>query len=188
MAHDASEGIFRMSKASVEDCSIRKADESDLNLLIDLGIRTFNETFAHLNSAEDMEAYMSEAFHPSQVASELADETSTFLIAERNNVAVGYAKLARGHVPDSVSDDSAIELARLYVLKEAFGAGVGSALMNAMLELAVAEGFRTMWLGVWEHNERAKAFYRKCSFHEVGSHVFQLGSDAQTDLLMERTL
>jgi ribosomal protein S18 acetylase RimI-like enzyme len=169
-------------------CTVREAAATDLDLILELGIQTFNETFAHLNSAEDMEAYMTSAFGREQIASELGDPLSTFLIAEGAEQALGYAKLHRGEPPAVVTGERPIELARLYVVKEAYGAGAGKALMQSMLSLARGEGFTTMWLGVWEHNERAKAFYRKWEFRAIGSHIFQLGSDAQTDLLMERAL
>jgi len=168
------------------DFEIRVAVPDDVDLLIELGLRTFNDTFAHLNSVEDMEAYISTAFTREQILSELADPLSTFLLAETNGRAIAYAKLHRGEAPDGVSPARAIELARLYVDKEMHGKGVAHKLMEEMLRLAAAEAFTSIWLGVWEHNERAKAFYRKCGFRDAGTHIFQLGSDPQTDLLMVR--
>jgi ribosomal protein S18 acetylase RimI-like enzyme len=170
------------------DCAIRNGSISDLELLIRLGIDTFNETFAHLNKPEDMESYLTEAFSADQIASEICDPQSTFLIAESDGKAAGYAKLHRGPVPDCVTGPASIELARLYVVSEMHGKGVAGALMTEMLARSAKEGFKTIWLGVWEHNERAKAFYRKWGFHKVGSHAFVLGSDAQTDDLMERAI
>ncbi len=170
----------------MKDFEIRVAVPDDVDLLIELGLRTFNDTFAHLNSVEDMEAYISTAFTREQILSELADPLSTFLLAETNGRAIAYAKLHRGEAPDGVSPARAIELARLYVDKEMHGKGVAHKLMEEMLRLATAEAFTSIWLGVWEHNERAKAFYRKCGFRDAGTHIFQLGSDPQTDLLMVR--
>jgi ribosomal protein S18 acetylase RimI-like enzyme len=169
-------------------CTVREVTIGDLEVLIELGVRTFNETFAHLNNAEDMDAYLSSAFEPNQVASEIADAQSTFLLAEVGTLAVGYAKLHRGIAPECVSGERSIELARLYVTQEMHGRGVAQTLMQDMVERSHREGFDTIWLGVWEHNERAKAFYSKWGFLETGSHIFQLGSDPQTDLIMERSL
>src|SRR3954469_24393017 len=168
--------------------TVRNADAGDLSTLLEMGIRTFNEAFADVNRPEDMEAYLGEAFAEEQVATEMGDPLSTFLIAESDGSPVGYAKLYRGEVPDCVTGKHPIELARLYVVRNVYGLGVGNALMNGLINIARQEGYETMWLGVWEHNERAKAFYRKHGFTEVGSHIFQLGSDAQTDLVMERRL
>jgi len=65
---------------------------------------------------------------------------------------------------------------------------VGASLLRACLDEARRAGHRTIWLGVWERNERARAFYRKWDFREAGTQIFQLGSDAQTDVVMERAL
>jgi len=91
-------------------------------------------------------------------------------------------------VPEGVTDDNPIEIVRLYVSKESIGSGVGAALMRDCLNESARLGFRTLWLGVWEHNYRAQAFYRKWNFVEVGTHIFHLGDDAQRDLLMQRTV
>jgi diamine N-acetyltransferase len=172
----------------VSSCTVREATLADLEVLIELGVRTFNETFAHLNNAEDMDAYLSAAFESKQVASEITDPQSTFLLAEVGTLAVGYAKLHRGIAPECVAGERSIELARLYVIQEMHGRRVAQTLMQDMVERSRSEGFDAIWLGVWEHNERAKAFYRKWGFLETGSHIFQLGSDPQTDLIMERSL
>jgi ribosomal protein S18 acetylase RimI-like enzyme len=167
---------------------IRRAKGGDARLLAQLGARTFSETFASDNSDADMSAYLASAFSETQQATELADPSSTFHIAEANGVAAGYALLRSGIAPDSVTNDQTIELVRLYVSREHLGHGVGAGLMQVCISEASRLGYRTLWLGVWEHNLRAQAFYRKWNFREVGTHIFQLGGDAQTDLLMERSL
>lgn len=167
---------------------IRRAKVDDARLLSELGARTFSETFADDNSAADMADYLSSAFSEAQQATELADPHCTFHIAEVNGVAVGYSLLSSGSAPDAVSNDKPIELVRLYVSREHVGQGVGAQLMEVCIRKASQLGFHTLWLGVWEHNHRAQAFYRKWNFREVGTHIFQLGGDAQTDLLMERSL
>ena len=167
---------------------IRRAKMDDAGLLAELGARTFSETFAADNSPADMAAYLASSFSEAQQAAELSDSDSTFHIAETNGVAVGYAMLRSGSVLDSVTDDEPIELVRLYVSRKHLGGGVGAALMRVCINEASRRGHRTLWLGVWEHNHRAQAFYRKWNFHEVGTHIFQLGEDAQTDILMERSI
>jgi ribosomal protein S18 acetylase RimI-like enzyme len=167
---------------------IRLAVSADANLLAELGARTFSETFASDNKPEDMAAYVAASFNPAQLEAELADSRSIFLIAEIDGAAVGYARLHAGDVSQSVEGEGPIELVRLYVSAEWLGRGVGEALMRACISEARREGYRTLWLGVWEHNGRARAFYRKWDFHEVGKHVFQLGADLQTDVLMERSV
>jgi ribosomal protein S18 acetylase RimI-like enzyme len=167
---------------------IRRASLSDAELLAALGARTFTETFAAESRPEDMAAYLAEAFTRAQLAEELSDPHATFLIAEIEGRAGAYAKLHVGAAPACVTPERPVELARLYVAGEWLGQGVGEALMRACLDEARRGAHRTFWLGVWEHNRRAQAFYRKWGFREVGSHVFMLGADAQTDLLMERAL
>lgn len=166
---------------------IRRGRGDDAGLLAELGARTFSETFAADNSPENMAAYLAEAFSPVQQAAELADPRSTFQVAEINGDAVGYSMLRSGRVPTGVTGEDAIELVRLYVAQERLGSGVGAALMQACIDEAKQRGYEALWLGVWENNHRAQAFYRKWNFHEVGTHVFQLGTDPQTDILMQRS-
>jgi len=170
------------------DLVIRRGKARDAALLADLGARTFAETFAPDNSPEDMAAYLKTAFSPAQQTTELADHETLFLIAESQGVAVGYAMLRSGNVLENVTGENPIELVRLYVSQDRLGSGVGAALMQACIREARQRRHRTLWLGVWEHNARAQAFYRKWDFTEIGTHVFQLGNDPQTDLLMQRTI
>ena len=167
---------------------IRHATPSDAGLLAELGARTFSETFAPDNKPEDMSAYLAASFSPELQARELSDPFATFLIAEMTGSAVGYAVLRAGEPLEGVSRDNPVELVRLYVSGQWHGRGVGAALMQACLDEAQRQNYQTLWLGVWEHNSRAQAFYRKWNFHEVGKHVFQLGADPQNDVLMERSV
>lgn len=167
---------------------IRHASLADSGLLAELGARTFAETFASDNTPADMAAYLASSFSEGRQAAELAEPESLFLIAEIGEIAAGYAKLGVGRTPDSVTGDQPIELVRLYVAREWLGRGIGAALMQTCINEASHKGYHTIWLGVWERNQRARAFYRQWDFHEVGKHVFQLGNDAQTDILMQRFL
>lgn len=167
---------------------IRYAVSSDADLLAELGARTFAETFIQDNTPEDMAAYLASSFNFEKQTAELADPLSTFLIAEIDGIAAGYAKLHSGEALDGIQGDKPIELVRLYVSKDWLGHGVGKVLMQRCLDEAKKLNHRTIWLGVWEHNARALAFYRKWDFREVGDHIFQLGSDPQRDILMERAV
>jgi diamine N-acetyltransferase len=167
---------------------VRPGKAEDAGLLAELGARTFSETFASNNTPENMAAYLASSFTPAQQAAELADPQCLFQIAETNGVAVGYAMLRSGNVLDDVTGDNPVELVRLYVSRESLGGGVGAALMQACIGEAKQRGYKTLWLGVWEHNHRAQAFYRKWNFHGVGTHVFLLGDDPQTDILMQRAI
>ena len=167
---------------------VRRASEQDATMLAGLAARTFHDAFAADNKAEDMDAYMSVAFTPEKLRDELSAPDNIFFVAEIDAVPVGYAQLRAGDAPPCVTGPRPAEVARLYVSRDWLGRGVGEALMSACVEQARAAGHQTVWLGVWEHNPRAQAFYRKWGFRHVGQHVFQLGSDAQIDWLMERDL
>lgn len=167
---------------------IRRGTVDDARLLAELGAQTFYDTFAADNTPEDMSAYLASSFSPDKQAAELVEPGVTFFIAEFNGAAAGYAQLRPGQTPPCVTQARSIELVRMYVTRDCFGRGVGEALMQSCIDAARQEGYESMWLGVWEHNGRAQAFYRKWNFRVVGKHIFQLGSDPQTDLLMERAL
>ena len=164
---------------------IRRAGVNDAGLLAELGARTFSETFAADNKAEDMAAYLAASFSPAKQTEELLDALSLYLIAEIETEAVAYAQLHSGVAPECVTGDAPIELVRFYVTRQWHGRGVSGPLMRACIDEARRAGHRTMWLGVWERNGRAQAFYRKWGFQKVGEHIFQLGSDPQNDVLME---
>lgn len=170
------------------EVTTRHATPNDAKVLAELGARTFQETFAGENTAEDMADYMATAFNVAQQMRELTDPASTFLIAEVDDTVAGYAKLHAGEPVNGVGGAKPIELVRLYASREWIGRGVGAALMRACLEEARGAGYETIWLGVWERNARAQTFYEKWGFRAVGEHVFQLGSDPQRDILMERLL
>jgi ribosomal protein S18 acetylase RimI-like enzyme len=171
-----------------EEVTIRRANREDAGLLAELGARTFAETFASDNTDEDMASYMAASFNVSQQMADLADPASTYLVAEVDGLAVGYGKLHAGEPAEGIEGVKPVELVRLYVSREWLGRGVGEALMRACIDEARQARHRTIWLGVWERNSRAQAFYRKWTFREVGEHTFQLGSDSQRDILMERAL
>ena len=169
---------------------IRHATAHDAELLAGLGRQTFHDTFAadSKNSPEDMAKYEDEAFGVDRLNQELGDAKAVFLIAEMNGEAVGYAKLLLDSREPKIRAAKTIELVRLYAKQKFIGKGIGAALMQACLDEAVKFGRETIWLGVWEHNLRAQAFYRQWKFEKVGLHIFQLGADAQTDILMERSV
>lgn len=171
-----------------EIVTVRTASLNDVSLLAELSATTFRCTFAPDNSPEDMEAYLADNFSEEKLEQELSDPLATFIIAELAGKPLGYAKLHAGAPDASVTGPKPMELVRLYVLPESIGHGLGAQLMKECLSITTSRGFETLWLGVWEHNERAIQFYRKRGFEEVGSHIFQLGNDAQTDLILQKTL
>jgi ribosomal protein S18 acetylase RimI-like enzyme len=174
----------------MSEITIRQATSDDAKLLTDLSYTTFWDAFAHhpKNAPDDLAHYMRQAFNLEQLSFELADEKNIFLIAEIAGKPAGYAKLVIGNIEPGITAERPVELSRLYSHQEYIGKGVGQDLMDACFERARNHGHDVMWLGVWEYNPRAQRFYEKNGFRVVGGHVFQLGADAQTDLLMQREI
>ena len=172
----------------IPSLTIRHGTLADADLLSEFGALTFTETFAADNSPENLAAYLATSFNVAQQTVELEDPSSTFLIAEVDGRAAGYAMLHEGEPEKDVKGANPIELVRLYVSRDWLGRGIGEQLMRACIDEARQTGHETIWLGVWERNARAQAFYRKWNFRPVGEHVFELGSDLQRDIVMERTL
>lgn len=167
---------------------IRPATIADADMLTQLAARTFYYAFADMNTPENMQAYMSKAFTVPQLTAELSDPQAKFLIAEVEGVPAGYAKLQAGKTPACVTGPKPVELVRLYVEQKFQGSGIANDLIQASFDEARSLGHRTIYLGVWEHNHRAQSFYFRWNFRVIGSHIFQMGSDAQLDWLMERDL
>ena len=167
---------------------IRKAEIADALRLARLEERTFRDTFAATNTQEDMalhcDAYYGEAIQ----SRELADPRLEILVSETEGELVGFVQLRRDRPPDCVKAERPTEIQRLYVAKAWHGKGVAQDLMAAALAIAAARGADAVWLGVWEHNPRAIAFYKKWGFAEVGAHIFPLGTDPQRDIVMVRAM
>jgi len=169
---------------------IRKATLDDAKPLTDLSYTTFWDAFAHhpKNAPDDLAFYMRQAFNLEQITEELADPKAFFLIAEIDDELAGYAKLIVDNIEPGITAEKPIELNRLYSQQKFLGQGVGQILMDACFKHAKSKEHDVMWLGVWEYNPRAQRFYEKNGFQIVGKHTFVLGSDPQTDLLMQREI
>lgn len=160
--------------------AIRVASIGDAERLSRFAAEAFRATFASDNSPADMAAYLASAFSPDIQRAEIADPGATTFIAEEAGAIAGYVHLVRA------GDE--MHMKRLYVDAPFKGTGLARALTDRSIALARAEGAARMKLGVWERNPRAIAFYRKLGFVVVGSEVFRLGEDSQTDLVMELRL
>ena len=169
---------------------IRYATIEDAEMLTELSYKTFYDAFHEhpQNAPEDLEDYMEKAFNLETISAELNEENSIFLVAEIENEAAGYAKVMLGSIEEGITAERPIELNRLYAKQEFLGKGVGQELMDKCFEIAEENDCDVMWLGVWEYNPRAQRFYEKNGFRFVGKHTFVLGSDPQTDLLMQRSI
>ena len=174
------------SGALTSSIAIRRATPADAGRLSAFASAAFVDTFGAHNRPEDMQAYLAESFGEAVQRSELEDPEVTVLLAEDGKELAGYAMLRDGDVATAVDSSSALEIARLYAGKQWIGAGIGALLMRSCLNEARFLGKDTIWLGVWERNARAIAFYRRWGFVDVGSQSFQLGGDLQSDRVMAR--
>jgi diamine N-acetyltransferase len=168
---------------------IRRATVADAAALAEFGARTFFETFASENDPDDMAMHLASAWHPDIQRAEIEDiGLDTLLACDADGRLAGFAQVRASQPPAGIHAREPVELKRFYVDKPWQGRGLARQLMEAVETQARARGARELWLGVWERNERAQAFYRKCGFRKVGTQIFVVGTDPQTDHVMLREL
>ncbi|OCA90453.1 GNAT family acetyltransferase [Bacillus sp. FJAT-27225] len=167
---------------------ITKCTLNDLTKLQEIGYETFNETFKYQNSPENMNTYLEKAFNLNQVEKELSNDFSQFFFIYFNNELAGYLKVNTDEAQSEDMGSESLEIERIYI-KNAFQKhGLGKYLFNRALEIAAELNKKTIWLGVWERNEKAIAFYKKLGFVQTGAHSFYMGDEEQTDFIMAKTL
>jgi ribosomal protein S18 acetylase RimI-like enzyme len=167
----------------MSEITIRLATPADAAALAEIAERTFRDTFAAHNDPADLESYVRKAYGEAQQRREL-ESGNIALLLERDGELIAYTQM----LPRPASPHGDFEIARFYVDKNHHGRGIAQTLMQAAYDTARALGGTTIWLGVWEHNPRAIAFYAKCGFVDVGSQPFLVGSDLQTDRVMSRVI
>ncbi|ASO07407.1 GNAT family N-acetyltransferase [Arenibacter algicola] len=168
--------------------TIRKVNIQDIEKLKEIGKLTFAETFSSENSEEDMREYLEEGFSTEKLKTELTDKNAEFFFAELDDKVIGYLKVNFGQSQTELKDENALEIERIYVLKEFHGKKVGQILYDKAIELAKEKSADYVWLGVWEQNPRAIRFYEKNGFVAFDKHLFKLGNDEQTDIMMKLNL
>lgn len=168
--------------------TLRPATSDDLGDLLHVARTAFLQAFTAGNKPENVRAYLDEAFTLSQFGGELANPASTFILAEVEGELVGYTKVNLVPAQTDVHDPESLEIARLYVLEEYLGLGVGKILLEAAIDFAKRNRKKYIWLGVWENNARAIRFYEKNGFRKFGSHPFPFGDEIQNDWLMRLDL
>ncbi|MCI8361119.1 MAG: GNAT family N-acetyltransferase [Clostridiales bacterium] len=155
-----------------------------LQPLTELSRKTFQETFGAQNTPADMQAYLDNAFHPDKLRAQLLNQNSSFYLLYTGGVPAGYLKLNRGPAQSDINDEAALEVERIYVARKWQGRGLGRRLMDKAVEIARAEHKTYIWLGVWEKNKKALAFYERQGFIRTGAHTFSVGDSKQTDYIM----
>ena len=168
--------------------TINSATLQDINILQEIGRTTFLETFAAVNSEQDMKAYLEQSFSIEKLTAELENKDSQIYFVWFADQVIGYLKINLRQAQTEKLDHDALEIERIYVLKEVHGQKVGQLLFQHAIEIAYQMKATYVWLGVWEENHRALAFYQKNGFVTFDKHIFKLGSDEQTDLMMKKIL
>jgi diamine N-acetyltransferase len=172
----------------MKNIDIKKITIDDIDQLQKVGRQTFYETFSAGNTEENMKKYLEEAFSTDKITAELNEQNSEFYFATLSNEVIGFLKLNFGQSQTELKDDKALEIERIYVLKEFHGKKVGQILYDKAIEIAKQKHADFVWLGVWEENSRAIKFYKKNGFVEFDKHIFKLGQDEQTDIMMKLKL
>lgn len=174
----------------MEKIKIRRLTPADAIELAEMGSQTFYQTFKDTCTEEDMLGYLSEYYSLEQVQKELTDENDLYFFAEIAGKPVGYLRLMEDYTAFSaIKKWKALELKRIYVISDYHGKGIAQALMNYTIDYAGKNKYEVLWLGVWEHNERAKSFYAKYGFKDSGhTHYFPIGNTPQTDIWLWKFL
>ena len=170
------------------EIKIKKVTFNDITQLQRIGRQTFFETFSTGNSEENMVKYLDEGFSIEKLTTELSDKDAKFYFAILGDDVIGYLKLNFGQSQTELQDDKALEIERIYVVKDFHGKKVGQILYDKAIHIARQKNADYVWLGVWEENPRAINFYKKNGFIEFDKHIFKLGNDEQTDIMMKLKL
>ena len=170
------------------EITIRYATAEDAELIADLSRKTFSETFGYVNTKENMDKFMNEQFTRENLIKEVGEPENIFLLAFDGDIPVGYARMREGQKFPEFNDKDSIEIARIYAINSYIGTGVGQQLMRQCIFIAKEMKKEVIWLGVWEKNPRAIAFYTKWGFEKFNEHNFLLGEDLQKDWLLMKKL
>lgn len=168
--------------------NIKKCTLEDSRTLQEVSYETFDETFKDQNSPENIKAYLDRAFNIKQLKNELTNDSSHFYFVYFNNEVAGYLKVNTNDAQSEKMDDDSLEIERIYIKNKFQKNGLGKVLLDKAIEIAMDHNKKTIWLGVWEKNENAIAFYKKLGFEQIGVHSFHMGDEEQMDFIMTKTL
>ncbi len=171
-----------------KNITLLKIDSSHLNELQEISRQTFVETFAAVNTKNNINNYLNTALTIGKLTEEINNPNSEFYFAKAGKKTVGYLKINVGDAQTESTESNSLEIERIYVLKEFQGKKIGQILFEKAIEIARKNNMDLLWLGVWEHNTGAISFYQKNGLVKFASHLFRLGDDEQTDIMMKLDL
>lgn len=169
----------------MKSVEVKRVTQDNIKELQAISKKTFVDTFSATNTEENMSKYLNENLSLEKLSDELNNSNSEFYFAVSDNNIIGYLKVNFAHSQTELKDNNAIEIERIYVLHEFHGKEVGQLLYNKAIQIAKSVNAKYIWLGVWEKNPRAISFYKKNGFIEFDKHIFNLGDDKQTDIIMK---
>lgn len=168
--------------------NLKKCSLEDLLKLQEISCETFKETFKDQNSPENLSDYLERAFNLTQLEKELSNIYTEFFFVYFNNEVAGYIKINTSDAQSEKMGDDSLEIERIYIRSKFQNHGLGKYLINKAIEIALKENKKKIWLGVWEKNENAIAFYKKMGFVQTGAHSFYMGDEEQIDFIMTKIL
>jgi ribosomal protein S18 acetylase RimI-like enzyme len=170
------------------EMTITRCTENEWKQLQEISRITFDETFRAQNKPENMEAYLTQAFTEEKIKNELSEENSQFFFINAGEEPAGYLKVNIADAQTEEMGNEALEIERIYILKAFQNRGLGRILFDKTMDIADEMQASKIWLGIWEKNNKAIAFYKKLGFSEYGSHSFYMGDEEQTDIIMVKPL
>lgn len=168
--------------------TLLKCTIEDVGLLQEISVETFRDTFQEQNSPESMKAYLEKAYNPQQLEKELSNGDSAFYFLFSDEKIAGYMKVNTGEAQSEQMGENSFEVERIYIKQKYHKQGLGKSLIKKAIDLAREQNKESIWLGVWERNENAIAFYKKLGFVRTGAHSFYMGEEEQIDIIMTKIL
>jgi ribosomal protein S18 acetylase RimI-like enzyme len=169
----------------MNEFEVHHVQKADLLELQAISRQTFSDTFADVNTPEDMQQYLEENLSIEQLTKEWLNPSTNFYFVKQLDKVLGYLKINEADAQTEQREEVSLEIERIYIQKEFQGKGIGQFLLDFSIQLTIDKELKLIWLGVWEYNLNAIRFYQKNNFQFFGKHSFILGKDEQTDLLME---
>lgn len=168
--------------------TLKKCTIEDVGLLQEISVETFRDTFQKQNSPESMKAYLEKAYNLQQLEKELSNDDSAFYFLFSDEKIAGYMKVNTGEAQSEQMGENSFEVERIYIKQKYHKQGLGKSLIKKAIDLAREQNKESIWLGVWERNENAIAFYKKLGFVRTGAHSFYMGEEEQIDIIMTKIL
>jgi len=172
----------------MKEINIIKANLEDIDTIVQISKETFFETFAKDHSQQAVLDYIEMNLNVEQINNEIGNSESLFFIAWNDGSPAGYLKLNSGNAQTEIKNENSLEVQRIYVKSGYQGKKIGQLLFDKSVEIARQQKRDFIWLGVWEENVKAISFYKQNGFNIFDKHIFLMGNNAQTDLMMKKLL